>query len=558
MPRTRLLPAALLLALVLLAPAAAAHAAPVRATPAGGSVVPAPPREAVIVFSERVEAGFTSLEVRDANGTVVSEPWRLDGDGLTLRAALPSDLPYGVYTVVWRALSAVDGHSTRGVLSFLFPDPSQPLDIGDLPPAGSGGPAYVLDPLDPLLRALGLLGLFAALGTAVLVLGVLGPEAPLLHDAMERRLGHFAAGASAVGALATLALAVVAASAAAGRVDLASLTAGAFGAMAALRTGVLLLGAALAWAASHRRGAPARPLWLGVAACGVVAAVSISVSSHSAALGNPVLPVANDALHLLAAAAWMGGLAGLAYVLQSGDTGAAVSGIALRYSSLATVAVAVVVVSGTASSVLHLRALDALFTSPYGQVLLGKVVLVLGVLALGGRNKLVLVPAVARAAPSEAAAAGARLGRAVRLEAGLGVAVLLAAALLTALSPPAPLAAAGAPSVVELQAESEGVNVTLLLTPNPLTVGPNTFDLFLYVDGVSDANATNATLTLRPPDRALGESLVFLAKAHVGHFAGEGTYLTMPGAWTLRAQVQRTNAFDVVVDFQVEVAGGAS
>jgi copper transport protein len=563
-------PLALLLLLLLAAPQAEAHALPASSTPRAGAVVQALPREAVVTFSERLEGSFSKLEVRDANGTVVSEPHTLDPDGITLRAGLARDLPYGTYTVSWRALSAVDGHVTRGLIPFLFPDPSKPLSLADLPRAEDEQAEALVTPADMVLRALSFVGVFAAFGTAFLVLVVVRPEAPLLPNWDERALALLAAAGAGLAALCSLLLMVTQAMAAAQVGPFEALTrpsallAGRFGSLAALRVPLLLGAAGLAWMAGPRGVASpvGTRLWTMSAGLAAGALATLTLSSHAAALPQPVLGIAADITHLLFGAAWIGALAGLGIVLFRDDRATALpyQGLAARFSAMATVAAVVVVLTGVLAALLHLRSPAHLLGSPWGQVLVAKVVLVAGLGVLGARNKFVLVPTL-RAARGhhEEGEAAKRFGRVVRLEAVLGVLVLVAAGALTAFSPPPPeQSALPPPAVHELTATQDGINASMLISPSPVQVGPSVFDLFLTLPGgASDGNATTALLTLEPPDRTLGSTEVPMDLAHQGHFAAEGTYFTMPGEWSLTIQVKRTNAYDFVTTWRLDVAPAA-
>jgi methionine-rich copper-binding protein CopC len=95
-----------------------AHAFLDRAVPAVGSKVAKPPPRVRLRFTERLEAGFCSLRVLDAQGTRVDKDnARGDpSDPATLLADL-KPLPPGIYKVVWRAVS-VDGHVTTGDFTF--------------------------------------------------------------------------------------------------------------------------------------------------------------------------------------------------------------------------------------------------------------------------------------------------------------------------------------------------------------------------------------------------------------------------------------------------------
>jgi len=104
--------------LVLLPVAAFAHAHLDHASPAVGSTVAQPPNEISLWFTEALEAKFSTLEVRDAQGrSVQAGPATLArGNTAQLRVPLKA-LPPGIYKVIWRVLS-VDTHRTQGDFTF--------------------------------------------------------------------------------------------------------------------------------------------------------------------------------------------------------------------------------------------------------------------------------------------------------------------------------------------------------------------------------------------------------------------------------------------------------
>lgn len=109
---------AVLLSGLLLGPTAAhAHAHLERASPPAGSTVGSAPSEVTLWFSEKLEAAFSSAEVRDAAGARVDAGARLDGSNPTLLHVPLKALPPGTYKVHWRVLS-VDTHTTEGDFSF--------------------------------------------------------------------------------------------------------------------------------------------------------------------------------------------------------------------------------------------------------------------------------------------------------------------------------------------------------------------------------------------------------------------------------------------------------
>jgi putative copper export protein len=131
---------------------------------------------------------------------------------------------------------------------------------------------------------------------------------------------------------------------------------------------------------------------------GLLLIVATSLSGHaSGARVLPPIAVGLDAIHLAAAAVWLGGLARLALLIR--PITAAVPAIrhvlqvlVPRVSKLAVISVAALVVTGTFSAWEQAGGLDAVLVTAYGQALLGKLALVGFVLAIGAVNLLVMRP----------------------------------------------------------------------------------------------------------------------------------------------------------------------
>lgn len=104
---------------VLLSPVLAlAHAHLDHSSPASGTTVTPAPREVVIWFSEALEPKFSSIEVRNSDGTAMQEGVAsLARDNTAqLRVSLKPLAP-GAYKVIWRVLS-VDTHRSQGDFTF--------------------------------------------------------------------------------------------------------------------------------------------------------------------------------------------------------------------------------------------------------------------------------------------------------------------------------------------------------------------------------------------------------------------------------------------------------
>lgn len=97
---------------------ALAHGTLAHAVPAVGSMQAAAPREVVLTFTEDLEPAFSTFEVRNESGAVMSsgkadvDPKRRTQMRVPLKV-----LPPGAYKVIWRILS-VDTHRNQGDFTF--------------------------------------------------------------------------------------------------------------------------------------------------------------------------------------------------------------------------------------------------------------------------------------------------------------------------------------------------------------------------------------------------------------------------------------------------------
>lgn len=175
-------------------------------------------------------------------------------------------------------------------------------------------------------------------------------------------------------------------------------------------------------------------LWL----LSVVFLVSLAWISHAAAASVSPLGLLGDMLHLCAVGGWIGGLVPLtiflARVRAPFSLGETVARVLHRFSTLSLCCVSVLVVSGISNGWLLVGSVYALFTTPYGRLLLFKLTLFAILIGFGTRNrflvkaKLLKAPACPDLLP--------QLRRNVLCEICLGVAVVAIVACL-GVTPPA-------------------------------------------------------------------------------------------------------------------------
>ncbi|MFI5915101.1 cytochrome c oxidase assembly protein [Dactylosporangium sp. NPDC051541] len=142
------------------------------------------------------------------------------------------------------------------------------------------------------------------------------------------------------------------------------------------------------------------------------ALVPPALTGHAAGAGNHQLAVTSLAVHIPAAALWVGGLAALLVLRKDRDLAVAVRG----YSRLALGCWIAVAVSGVANAAVRLGALDQVWHSRYGLLVLGKVAALLAAGGFGAVHRRRTPPtAIRRLLLGELVLFGATLGLAVAL-----------------------------------------------------------------------------------------------------------------------------------------------
>jgi len=393
---TRALPAAALAAAVtalVLVPSAAAHAVLLRTAPPDDAVVETSPRQVTLTFDEAVESALGSIRVYDTNRRRVDAGPILRPARAEVAVALEGGLPGGTYTVTWRVISA-DSDPISG--AFVF-------HVGAPGPQPKGIAAEVLTGTPVIVSVLYTGGRFLDFVLLLLCVGGVASLAIALRTAASsvrrRLLGLLAGAAAALVVVALLGLPLQ--GAAAGGLGLGeafrwsvsqSIADTRFGEFALARAA---LATALFATVLMLRRAKGPPEAAGTGVAVLLAgglAVTPSFSGH-ASVSGPVALIA-DVAHVLAAATWTGGLAFvvLALTLAEADRWPLAARSVPRFSTMAVVSVAVLIVAGTVNGYLQVRAWRGLWETTYGLLLLAKVGLVLPLLALGAYNNRFAVP----------------------------------------------------------------------------------------------------------------------------------------------------------------------
>jgi len=507
---------------LVLAPASAAwaHAGIEASDPADGAQLEAAPPQVTLTFTETPDASLSTIQVLDTSGASLEVgPVTAGPAERQLQASLPPDLADGSYTVSWRVVSQDDGHVTLGTFAFgVGQAPVAPSAGGAAPPSN---PAPT--PLGVFAKVLLYAGLALVVGTAATGLWAFGGHVPA-----RRTLLPVAGTAAFAGALS-----LVAAERATIGVGLSTLVRSSTGRPLIWLVVGATATAAGAWFASRD---PSRTALL---VAGVAAAFTMytrAEGGHAATGGW--FQVILQWLHFLAIGVWVGGLVPVVLLLRERRRSGAPAPIleVARYSAMAGWALLVVVGAGIARSVNELGgfgAITRLFSTSYGTTLAVKVSLVLVIVALGAANRYRSIPRLAQG--------DAPLRRLMTLEIGGAVGVFALTGLLTGLAPnpPEPPPAAP-PAAISASGADFATTMRVRLRATPGIPGQNAFRVSV-VDYDSGAPLPAGAVTLgfaatgRPE---LAPSELDLA-ADGDAWSGDGTNLSIAGAWDVTVRVQR-------------------
>ncbi len=201
--------------------------------------------------------------------------------------------------------------------------------------------------------------------------------------------------------------------------------------------GLATIGAALtAWAVVRRSRGSAAELAALVVLAGILL-LSCSMTSHAAGRLEGRMPlIGADVIHQAAACVWIGGIPYflLSLRLFKADDRAAAS-VITRFSAIAMVAVAALVMAGVGMGLAYIDSLAAIYGTAYGVMVSTKVALFGLLLLLGFMNNRI----GARLQGGDASAPVLRLRRFAEAEIGIGLTVFFAAASLTSVPPAADL-----------------------------------------------------------------------------------------------------------------------
>jgi copper transport protein len=529
--------AAVLVALAV-APGASAHAVLIETRPANDAIAEESPKEVVLRFDEPVETALGSIRVFDASGERVDDETITQPRPQLVSVAIGDELERGTYTVTWRVVSA-DSDPISGAFVFHVEEPGEQ-------PAGIA--AQVLEGTPLLVSIAYTSGRFLDFALLLLCAGGIASLIYALRTADERlhrRLyGILAVAAAALAVVALVGLALQ--GAAAGGFGLAqafgwdvvsSVADTRFGKASLVRAGLAAALAVVALALRARAGRGATILQ-GTAALLAVGLVLTPSASGHASVAGPVA-FAADVAHVLAAATWTGGLAFvvLALVFAMEERWPLATRSVPRFSTMALVAVGVLLIAGAVNGYLQIGAWRGLWETQYGLLLLAKIGLVLPLLALGAFNNRYAVPALRAgvATPPER--------RRFLRAAGAELVVMVAIVGVTSVLVNAP------PAKTEIEMHEPTEHVVALgdleghVRVEPGRAGRNQIHLAFMHGNIEDLAEVRISATLASKD--IGPLRFEARRAGPHGFVVPNAQLSIAGDWQLRIEARR-GEFDLL------------
>ncbi len=528
----------MLAATLALAPAAGAHSTLVSTSPERDQVVQESPKHVELTFDEPVETALGSIAVYDGDGERVDAEEIARPNPRTVQVAIDGELERGTYTVAWRVISA-DSDPINGAWVF---------HVKERGPQPAGVAAQVLEDTPFTVSAFYLGGRFIDFTLLLLCVGgALGLvlALPYASAVVRRRLFTLlAVFAGSLTVIALIGLGLQAAAAGGGTLGegfsgdaYSSVIDTRFGNFSLARAGLAAALCVVALVARrHAEEKMAAPAVIAMLlAFGLV--FTPGLSGHASVSGTG--SVIADAAHVQAAAVWTGGLAFvvIALVMARGKRWELASTSVPRFSTMAVVSVAVLLVAGAINGYLQVRAWRGLWETEYGILLLIKVGLVLPLLALGAYNNRFAVPRL-----REQIASVVERRRFLRL-AGVELAIMVVIVGVTAVLVNAPPARTEIDMHEEMTEELKLGPMRATLAVEPGSVGRNEIHLE-FEKGRPDEVRVSAVLE----ERDIGP-LRYRAKRGMepGAYVVKEANLAPAGEWELRIEARR-GEFDLYTE----------
>jgi|MDTC01.2.fsa_nt_gb putative copper export protein/methionine-rich copper-binding protein CopC len=544
-----------------------AHANLLRSIPASLEELQSSPERLIIWFTEPVDADFCSIKIfNEVGDSMPTGGIQQDLTEPTVLWTEISELPKGVYTVLWKNLSSVDGHRVVGSYVFSVGNP-----LSEKTTSKFESQPLLQSNFDPVLRWISYIGISIILGGVifeVLVLNILQTKnklSPKTKVSIFRStiiFGRFTF-------LAALFLVFAQVGFLFQQVSLISddfqfvlvstlLMGGDWGLMwmVLFISSILLFGitAYLVFNVDIGRvyfsvSSSSQISIFCLLILGLIYVMAKSLSGHSAAVPDNLrlLSITANFFHAIAAAVWIGGLSFMTVLhsrvfLDNGGKGIKeiLRPVTTSFSFLGLTSFITLIASGVFLWVMQISTFKGM-RSPYGAAFITKMCLVLLLTILAFINGFVLTDKVIKNFR--------KLGillKLVRIEIFVGLTIFLVVGLMASLEPGGQYASRVLKSsdVLNFRATEDGISYDASMVPSK----PGINHLTLSID-YSRNNKANNIIDVRARFRYLAEEfnepMVSLIKKKNGLWVLNDINLSISGDYRIDVVIRRSDGFDV-------------
>jgi copper transport protein len=286
---------------------------------------------------------------------------------------------------------------------------------------------------------------------------------------------------------------------------------------------------------------------VGLAVTALALVLSVTLAGHARSGRWLVVASLADLVHVLAAAAWLGGLLLLLVAALPTSTPAEARTIAGRFSPLAFGAVVALLVSGLVQSFRQLQPLSSVTETEYGQLLLVKLAAFVVLVGLAAYSRTVTRSIWQHDGDPEGSEGRRLLRQGIGAEQAVAVLVLAVTAILATANP-------GTASVAEPFSGSRTQGrVVVDAVVTPARTGRNTMHLYVTALDAGLTGEVDTTASAQLAAQGIAPIQIPLTRSDNHHWTSETAQFPAKGTWELVVRVRVGEFDETVLRFQVTI-----
>ncbi|MCB5238299.1 copper resistance CopC/CopD family protein [Niallia circulans] len=509
-----------------------AHAYITNSNPSENEILEEAPEKVYIEFNEKIQTGFTILNVLNTSGERVDQKNIVINPDTekSIEVDLKPELPNDIYTVEWRVVSA-DGHSVSGMI---------PFSIGELPEGASFPTQQENGNLTTFISMIinkGFLYIGFSLYMGLFLFYTIWFQKKNLSSTLIKRTKTVSMTAIILLAISIFTFLVIQTQSYAGGGIVASIKPtnlletlsstkeGTIWIIQIILLAILFVGQRSIWT---KESYFERKHWFipWLAFLGIMA--SKAFLGHPSSSPYETVAILFDFSHLLAASIWLGGMLVIVLFLREGVFAKEGEGHDMywatmeKYSLWALFSVAVLAISGVINASLLIPDFHSLVSTAYGKTLLIKIGLLVFMLIFGAYH---LVSRILLGKKDF-------YKKSIKIEIGLGILILLVTSAFTQIQTPTlPI---DLPFYKEAELGGYNENISLSITPKKTGV-QNQYEVFVFDNNRNPIDPVEQiTITLKHGEK---ETSFPLTQEKEGHYFAENLQLNQPGKWDVEIHV---------------------